>query len=148
MYIVEFWAWWAVVGDGTQRLFYAFATNTANGLKAYGLNGTGAVNDNGGTEVYGTSIAGGTATTNVRITASETLTANASVNSLTVAGTSAWTVGATSAQTLTIASGGLIAGNPANNVTGFFNSNITLDFNGKEANIFANYQTILELMSF
>jgi len=134
---------WMAVGDSS-RLVYAFATNASNGLKAYGLNGTGAVNDNGGTEVYGTSIAGGNATSNVRITASEALVADATVNSLTVAGTSAWSVSAASARTLTIASGGLIAGNPANNVSGNFSSNITLDFNGKEANIFANYLTTFQ----
>jgi autotransporter-associated beta strand protein len=120
---------WAFVGAGTAPS--AFATYGANGFKPYGYDATGAINDNGGTEVYATSIASGSATSNVRLNATNAVSGTATINSLSIVGGSGVTRSAAT-DTLVLTSGGLMSVS-----TGSIPIQPRLDVNGREGIFYA-----------
>ena len=120
---------WAFVGGNTAPS--AFATYGANGFKPYGLDSTGTINDNGGTEVYVTTIASGSATSNVRMSgANQAVSGTATINSLTINLGSVTRSVAT--DTLKLTSGGLMT-----TTTGSISIAPRVDVNGREGIVFA-----------
>ena len=120
---------WAFVGSGNAPS--AFATYGANGFKPYGFDASGTINTNGATEVYAATIAAGSSTSNVRITAGESVSGTTTINSLTVASAVTVSRGA-STDTIRLTSGGLMA--TVGNVT----MQPRIDFNGREGIVFSN----------
>lgn len=120
---------WAFVGNGNTPS--AFATYGTNGFKPYGFDASGSINTNGGTEAYAATIAAGSPTSNVRITAGETISGTTTINSLTIA--TAGTVTRTaSTDKIILTSGALLAsiGSPT--------VQPQLDFNGREGVVMSN----------
>ena len=125
---------WAYVGSGVTPS--AFATYGTNGFKPYGFDASGSINTNGGTEAYATTIAAGASTSNVRITAGESVSGTTTINSLTVASAVTVSRGAPT-DTIRLTSGGLMA--TVNNPT----IQPRIDFNGREGVVMSNGQLTL-----
>jgi autotransporter-associated beta strand protein len=122
---------WALCADSPANAG-RLATYGGNGFKPYGFDATGALNDNGGTEPFATTIAAANSTTNVYLTADEAVAGNVTLNSLSFEGSHT----ISGAGTLQLTSGALVSYT-------YGTVNTKIDFQGREGIIYAVNNLIL-----